>query len=71
VLSEAQNARMRSGFAIPNFSARGWSSERTSPEEWGPIETQPGRKAETDRVRDGISEGFRPAESERVTLEVR
>jgi len=31
-----------------------------------PIETLPGRKAETDRVREGISEGFRPAKSERA-----
>ena len=31
-----------------------------------PVETQPGRKAETDRVCEGISEGFRLAESERV-----
>jgi len=35
-------------------------------EERGPIETRPGRKAETDRVREGISEGVRQAESERV-----
>jgi hypothetical protein len=41
-------------------------SGATSPEERGPIETQPGRKAETDRVREGISEGFRLAESDRV-----
>ena len=41
-------------------------SGATSPKERGPIETQPGRKAETDRVFEGISEGFRLAESERV-----
>lgn len=38
----------------------------TLPKERGPVETVPGRKAETDRVREGISEGFRPAQSERV-----
>jgi hypothetical protein len=43
-------------------------SGATSPEERGPIETQPGRKAETDRVREGISEGFRLTESDRVAL---
>lgn len=37
-------------------------------EERGPAETLPGRKAETDRVREGISEGVRPAESVRVAL---
>jgi len=31
-----------------------------------PIETLPGRKAETDRVREGISEGFRLGKSERA-----
>jgi hypothetical protein len=31
-----------------------------------PIETLPGRKAETDRVCEGISEGFRLAKSERA-----
>ena len=41
-------------------------SEATSPKERGPVETQPGRKAETDRVFEGISEGFHLAESERV-----
>ncbi len=41
-------------------------SGATSSEERGPVEIQPGRKAETDRVREGISEGFHPAESERV-----
>lgn len=41
-------------------------SGATSPEERGPIETQPGRKAGTDRVFEGIPEGFHPAESERV-----
>jgi len=35
-------------------------------EERGPIETLPGRKAETDRVREGISEGFRLAKTGRV-----
>ena len=38
----------------------------TLPKERGPVETVPGRKAETDRVREGISEGFRPAQSGRV-----
>src|SRR5205809_6506549 len=32
----------------------------------GTTETLPGRKAETDRVFEGISEGFRPTESGRV-----
>ena len=35
----------------------------TLPKERGPTETVPGRKAETDRVPKGTSEGFRPAES--------
>ena len=35
----------------------------TLPKERGPAETVPGRKTETDRVPEGISEGFRPAES--------
>ena len=35
-------------------------------EERGPIETRSGRNAETDRVREGISEGFHQDESERV-----
>jgi hypothetical protein len=39
---------------------------RTSPEERGPIEGPLRRKAETDRVREGISEGFRLAEPEWV-----
>ena len=38
----------------------------TLPKERGPVETVPGRKAETDRVREGISEGFHPAQSGRV-----
>ena len=33
----------------------------TLPEKWGPHEIRPRRKAETDRVREGISEGFRVA----------
>ena len=41
-------------------------SERTSPEERGPVEVPLRRKAETERVREGISEGFRSAEPERV-----
>src|ERR1700716_3922102 len=39
---------------------------RNWPKERGPTETLPGRKAETDRVCEGISEGFRLAESVRV-----
>ena len=35
----------------------------TLPKERGPTETVPGRKTETDRVPEGISEGFRSAES--------
>jgi len=42
-----------------------------SPEERGPIEGPLRRKAETDRVREGISEGFRLAEPEWVAPEVR
>jgi hypothetical protein len=38
----------------------------TLPKERGPTETVPGRKAETDRVCEGISEGFHPAQSGRV-----
>ena len=38
----------------------------TSPEEPGPVEVLLRRKAETDRVREGISEGCRSAEPERV-----
>ena len=38
----------------------------TLPKERGPGETVPGRKAETDRVRERISEGFRPAQPGRV-----
>ena len=37
-----------------------------SPEERGPTETEPGRKAETDRVFEGISEGFPLVQSGRV-----
>jgi len=37
-----------------------------SPEERGPFEALLRRKAETDRVREGISEGFRLAEPEWV-----
>mgnify|MGYP001607757944 CR=1 FL=1 len=55
--------RAHQGFSIPKGLAE---SGVTSPEERGPIETQPGRKAETDRVREGISEGFRLAESDKV-----
>src|SRR2546427_10573361 len=40
--------------------------EATLPEERGPTETRPRRKAETDRVFEGISEGFRSAEPGRV-----
>ena len=45
---------------------RGWGSERASPDERGPIEGPLRWKAETDRVREGISEGCRTAEPERV-----
>lgn len=34
----------------------------TLPEERGPAAIVPGRKAETDRVREGISESFHPAQ---------
>lgn len=37
------------------FSARGWGSERTLPEERGPVKGPLRRKAETDRVREEIS----------------
>ena len=37
----------------------GWQ-ERRSPEARGPAEAWPGRKAETDRVCEGISEGVPP-----------
>ena len=59
----ARVERPRLIFSTPKGLAE---SGATSPEERGPIETQPGRKAETDRVREGISEGFRLAESDRV-----
>jgi hypothetical protein len=36
------------------------------PEKLGPTETLPGGKAETDRVFEGISEGFHLAESGRI-----
>lgn len=52
--------------AIFVLTSRGWSSRRTSPEEREPVEVLLRRKAETDRVREGISEGFRFAEPERV-----
>jgi hypothetical protein len=38
----------------------------TLPNERGPAEAQPRRKAETDRVFEGISEGFHSAEPGRV-----
>ena len=38
----------------------GGCQERTSPEARGPAEARPGRKAETDRVCEGISEGVPP-----------
>jgi hypothetical protein len=62
-ISIARVERPRHIFSTPKGLAE---SGATSPEERGPIETQPGRKAETDRVREGISEGFRLAESDRV-----
>jgi hypothetical protein len=49
-----------------HLPVRGWDSARTSPEERGPIEAQLRRKAETDRVREEISEGCRSAEPDRV-----
>lgn len=55
-----------SGFSIKHFAARGWGSERISPEERGPVDDLLRRKAETDRVREGISEGCRSAKPERV-----
>jgi hypothetical protein len=51
---------------FPPFISGLAESGAPSPEERGPVETQPGRKAETDRVSEGISEGFHLAESERV-----
>ena len=38
----------------------------TLPKERGPTEARPRRKAETDQVFEGISEGFRSAEPGRV-----
>jgi hypothetical protein len=52
-----------SGFEV---NQRLGASLPTLPEEQGPIETLPGRNAEPDRVREGISEGLRLAETERV-----
>jgi hypothetical protein len=49
-----------------HLPVRGWGSARTLPEERGPIEAQLRRKAETDRVREGISEGCRSVEPDRV-----
>jgi hypothetical protein len=48
------------------FPVRCRGSERTSPEERGPVEAPLRRKTETDRVREGISEGIHSAEPERV-----
>ena len=45
--------------------------EWTLPEEWGPAEAWPGRKAGTDEVCEGIPEGFRPVEPVRVAPEAR
>ena len=45
---------------------RGWGSPRTSPEKRGPIEAQLRRRAETDRYREGISEGCRSVEPDRI-----
>ena len=45
--------------------ARPCRSSATLPEERGPTETVPGRNAETDRVPEGISEGFHPEQSGR------
>ena len=42
-----------------------------SPEERGPVEGSLRRKAETDRVREGISEGCRSAEPNWSLMEVR
>lgn len=42
--------------------ARGWGSEQRSPEERGPVEARLRWKADTDRVRERISEGFRVSE---------
>ena len=50
----------------PFLPVWGWGSARTSPEERGPIEVPLRRKAETDRVREGISEGCRSAKPDRV-----
>jgi hypothetical protein len=48
---------------------RGRGSERTSQEERGPVEAQPRWKADTDRVREGMSEGCHVAEPELVDPE--
>ena len=48
------------------FLARAWGSEQTSPKERGPIEGPLRWNRETDRVCEGISEGCRSAEPERV-----
>lgn len=45
---------------------RGGGPDRTSPMEQGPVEAKLRRKAETDRVYEGISEGWRSAKPERV-----
>ena len=52
-------------------SAEPCCRERNWPKERGPTETLPGRKAETDRVCEGISEGFHPVDSGRVALRSR
>jgi hypothetical protein len=49
-----------------SISVRLCCTMRSFLKERGPTETLPGRKAETDRVCEGISEGFRLAESGRV-----
>jgi hypothetical protein len=51
---------------LRDFWAQGWDSEWTSPEERGPIESPLKWNRETDRVFEGISEGCRSAEPERV-----
>lgn len=51
---------------ILHFSACDWGLERISSKEQELVETRLRRKAETDRVREGMSEGCRAVDPERV-----
>ena len=52
----------------PSSTIRGCARlEATLPEKRAPFEVPAGRNAETDRVLEGISDGFHPLESERDT----